>query len=482
MHSSKLIKIFSIFNEEELSHLQQFLRSPYFFNKLPSNEILVLFDHIQYCLFHGEEEKLSKEFTFQVVFQSDKFVKGKLEKMMSTLLKATEKFMVYHFSGLQENETKQKLILAKLFRQRKLDHQFELIIKQLNKLQSRVERKNNAFYYTQFLIEKEISDFESFYNTRDKDLNLLNTMRNLDTYYFSTRLEHACWLFSQAKHHASSDWKKKDYILEKLTPIMGDTPFNEIPLIKVYLLVYQFLEEKENVFSTLEQLLEQYEDQLPWRQMKDLQALCRNYFIMKYNEGEEKYLTEAFRLYKLHLEKGYLYHEDDLLIPSTFGNLVTMGIKLEQFDWVFNFIESCKDRITGTDAPEDIYNFNVAQYYFAIKDYDSSLDSLSFNYEDLYYKMAAKRLELKVYYEMESELLEPRMDAFKILTFRLSKKMLSATHQKANNNFIDLLKQIINPKTKGNIGRVEKLIEKINNQKKTLSEKEWLLDILESMK
>lgn len=187
-------------------------------------------------------------------------------------------------------------------------------------------------------------------------------------------------------------------------------------------------------------------------------------------------------MYQLHLEKGYLYQEDDLLNLSTFGNLVTMGLKLEQFDWVYNFIESCKGKITGTDAPEDIYSFNVAQYYFAIKDYDSSLDSLSFNFEDLYYKMAAKRLELKVYYEMQSELLESRMDAFKILTFRLSKKMLSTTHQKANNNFIDLLKQIINPKTKGNTGRIEKLIEKINNQKKTLSEKEWLLDILESMK
>ena len=73
------------------------------------------------------------------------------------------------------------------------------------------------------------------------------------------------------------------------------------------------------------------------------------------------------------------------------------------------------------------------------------------------------------------------MDAFKILTFRLSKKLLSDNHRRGNNNFIDLLKQIINPKTQGNLNRIEKLIEKVIS-KKVIAEKEWLLDILERMK
>lgn len=480
MHSSKLIKIFSIFSNEELQLFERFLASPFFFEKLPSREIILLFNHIRTCLLEQKEEALTKEHTFKVIFHSDTFVKGKLEKLMSTLLKAIEKFIIYHFSSAESDKVQQKLTLAKVYRERKLNHLFELTIKQLNKIQNNIDRRNRDFYYHQFLIEKEVAEFESFYNTRNKDLNMPNTLESLDTYYLITRMEYASWLFSQAKHHTSINLQDSDLIFEHLAPIYESAPYSEVPLIKVYSQVYLFLQQDEGAFSVFQELLERYEDELPLSQLRDLQALCRSYCIQNYNRGEEKYLHEAFRLYKLHLEKGYLYYDGECLTPSAFGNLVSLGVKLEAFDWVNHFLEKFKDRITRTDKPEEIYNFNLAQYYFAIRDYESTLDRLSVNYEDLYYKMAAKRLELKVYYENQSEILESRMDAFKILTFRLSKNMLSANHRRGNNNFIDLLKQIINPKTRGNQPRIEKLIQKVIN-KKVIAEKEWLLDILEEM-
>ena len=109
------------------------------------------------------------------------------------------------------------------------------------------------------------------------------------------------------------------------------------------------------------------------------------------------------------------------------------------------------------------------------------MEYLSGYEDDTYYKIASKRLEIMVYYEMRSPILESKMTAFKVYLFRVSHKLLPDLAQQGNNNFIDILKQIYNPLTLGNDNRIDKLILKIN-QKRGIVEREWLLQKLEELR
>ena len=86
-------------------------------------------------------------------------------------------------------------------------------------------------------------------------------------------------------------------------------------------------------------------------------------------------------------------------------------------------------------------------------------------------------MELKIYYELQSDILESRIDAFKIYIYRISQKVLPVVQRDGNNNFIDLLKQIRSPKTLDSLKRIEKLRNKVR-EKKSIAEKEWLLEKL----
>ncbi len=73
------------------------------------------------------------------------------------------------------------------------------------------------------------------------------------------------------------------------------------------------------------------------------------------------------------------------------------------------------------------------------------------------------------------------MDSFKVYIFRLPKKSVQPLSIEWNNNFINFLRQLRNPKTKYDTQRIEKEIQKINTQG-IIVEREWLLEKLQELK
>ena len=102
-----------------------------------------------------------------------------------------------------------------------------------------------------------------------------------------------------------------------------------------------------------------------------------------------------------------------------------------------------------------------------------------YNFREMFYKLAARRLELKLYFETASPLLDARLDAFKIFVHE-QKSILPPDKIAPNNHFADLLRQIVAPKTLGNITRIRKIQENLT-VKKAVAEREWLAEKLEAL-
>ena len=482
MVDSKLITIVRKFKKEELVRFADFMASPYLNYGRQAKEAAALFHYIHQLAPAYSEEALAKERVFKAIYPEQTFSAGKLNKLMTYLLKLVHHF-IYTESQKSKEEISKELAVAQFYRERRLATTYQNHLKKFQRYLKEERPSNQAYLHNCFLIEREIFTFESSQNKRKLDLHLPQTIQQLDVYYLFTKLEYTVLLLAQ-NIHTSINLKATILDAEQLFQLNAIQERLEEPALRILYQAYQFLkhykEDSTEAFFELKRLLKNYPNSLSFEQKKNLYALLRIYISGKCNQGQEELLPEAFRLYREHLEEGFLF-QNGKLSPSIIRNLVSLGLLTEQFDWVTSFLETYKNKITGTQNPKEVYNFNLANFYFNTQKYEQALELLNYDYDDLYYKLAAKRMEIKIYFDLNSPLLEPKLDAFKVYIFRVSKEKLPDKPKQGNNNFVDLLRQILSPKTMYNELRINKLIEQVN-AKKIVAEKLWLIEKLNQLK
>ncbi len=479
MHSSKLIEVFKVFEKEELEQLDLFINSPFFVTEKEGKHIRLLFKYLNDLFPDFCNDKLIKDVVYPKVFPNEKNVKGKLEKVMTLLLQTIKRFIIQYYD--KRTATDNAITLARFYRQKKLDHYFVRTLDQTRKKQQNEKQRDKEYFFNQYLVEKEWAEYESFYNTRKKDLNLPSTLRNLNIFYVIARQEYSSRLLSQHKHQIPLNLQRDLTDFENLTQLLKTEDYLDVPLVKAYDQALRLLQNQEEkiTLERLNFLLEKHKNEIPLEELKAMQALCRNYSVRFYNEGNREYLKISFNLYKKHLEEGFLYYNNGLL-PSTIKNIVVLGLKLKKIEWVYTFLQKTKTQIVGTKHKKEVYHFNLACYYFAVEAYDEALRYLSETYEDWYYHIAARRLEIKIYYDTQSVLLDHKIEAFKIYIFRIAKSKLTDLQKLGNNHFADIVRQINAPNTKGNPDRIHRLIKRVK-AKKVVADKEWIIEKLEEL-
>ncbi|MEM9918667.1 MAG: hypothetical protein AAF990_11250 [Bacteroidota bacterium] len=480
MIKSKLVEILNVLDKQEHARLRLYINSPYCFQHPQKEKIQQLLQLIQQQVGEENPASLAKEVIFKQLFPNENMVKGKLEKLMSVLLNAIRQFLVSE-ENQRDTSVRPQLLLASYFQRKGLETAFYHQLRKARNLQSKPQAQSQQYHYHSFRIEQVAAHHMSHYNSRVNHLNILDSLKAFDIYQCAVKLEYYCTLLAQTYNDSSlqSDLKKEE--IEQLETHILERNLLEEPSIALYYHALQLLKkDTETTFQELRQLLEVHQDILTDDNRKALSAICRNFCVRRYNSGQEAYLQILYDLYLTHLKNGDLYHENCLL-ASTFRNLVTMGLHLKQYDWVNQFIQDHQHRITGTRHPHEVYQLNLANYYFALARYEEALKHLPDQQGDLYYKLATKRLELKIYYETKSPLLSSRIDAFKVYIFRLSKKQLPNIPRRGNNHFIDVLRQIQMPRTYRNNTRIDKLIQKLE-AKKIILEKSWLIEKLQALR
>jgi len=484
MLNSRLLETFQAFDSDELEDFKLFVRSPYFNNEGNTTHIIALSDYITTCLFQEEKEAVTKEQAFAVIFPNHQYSEGKLNKLMSALMKVVRKFMIYKYSKIEEDESLQLLALSKFYKDKYLDKRFLDTAKLFENRKKKKNRLDKDDYLIDFIFQQEVTDFYSRRNTRKGDLNLTATFESLDRHYVAIELFLGCMLLTQ-KSDLELKIKRELLKFEDIEQIFSKAAHLKTPYAIVYRQATEMMKtirlDREDTYHELKKLLKTHEEELPLEDLKALNTLLRNYCIIRQNLGFENFLKEAFTLYQEHLEKGYLYYYGNKLVSRTVYTMVEFGLKLREYNWAGKFLKKYKDQIIMTDDPGKFYKLNWAKYSFCIGNFEEALNCLAPKYEDVHYNIAARRLEIKIYYETQSPLLDAKMDAFKIYIFRLSKKLLPDVHKELSNNFIDYLRQLLSSVTNKNEKRIEKLHEKISNEK-SVAEKPWLLEKLEELK
>lgn len=483
MYGSKLLETLDFLIPEEMDCLVKFLQSPYFFSDKQIKETYPL---LQLILQFSREEitlELSKKTVYQKLYPNEKFIHGKIEKLMSALLKQVHQFIAIHFRKKKESLIEDNITLVNFFRLRNT-HKFEIhYLKKLKKIHLQSEQKSTQYYFDNYLIRLEEIERYLFLDQRFDSFNYKTALQPLDTFYLLNKLEYACSLLSLDRFRQNLDVEAIIRFLDTFKALYAKSDLLHLPLIAIYYQIFEILktkEAKESNYWKLKEMIQKNEKSLSHKSLKKLHGFARAFINDQYSRGASHLLHENFSLHKFQLEKGYLNYEKGIL-PSTFKNLVTLGLRTKSYSWVSNFLNEYKDKIEGTNNSKDLYYFNLSSYQFAVKEYEQALEFKAGQYEDLFYKNAAKRLELKIYYETNSEILDSKIDAFKVYIHRLPKNALIDHKRSSNNNFINFLRQIRNPRTMFSAERLEKLALKVE-QCQFLNEKNWLLEKIIALK
>ena len=485
MNSSQLLSVLRSFQKAEVVQFEKFLLSPYFHKKKLPQELFQLWSYLRKGLKSKNSHYFEKPRVYQNLFPEQPFLKGKLEKLMSQLYSQVKSFLIFQQLKQNTGEKAQQMHLMTVFFDRKLSRPFNHLYKKLQAVQPDLENNwSSEFLYEQFVLQEKISEFQSLYNTRKNDLNLPQTHFYLDLHFLVSKLKYAIQLLARDLFVFRVNSEKSLLSLDAIIPVLSSA-YKDIPIVKLHLKAYHLLKcfyvkEGEILHQQFNELLDIYAVCMPYDQLKALQTLNRNYAVYKYHEGNPVYLKKTFTLYQQHLKQGFLYQNGQIL-PGTLSNIVLIGLRNKAFDWVRQFLLQHKDCIGGTTSPEIVFQYNMGQYYFSIQDYDKALSYIALTYEDQYYKIAARRLEVMILYEINSEIFESKLNAFKLYIYRLTEASAHFKNKIRNQNFADLLKQIWRPKTLKNQTRIDKLLKKAKSLK-YLTDREWLIEKLNMLR
>jgi hypothetical protein len=146
-------------------------------------------------------------------------------------------------------------------------------------------------------------------------------------------------------------------------------------------------------------------------------------------------------IYVDNLQRGFM-HSEGKISRSKYMAIASNALFIGKFDWAYSFIEKYKNVLHEENETRDVYRLNLANYLFRTGKFEQCLDNIPDSSPSLIYALFGKRLELKALYELQSDLLPYKLDAFKMFLSRTSKKIMSDAQRQAHADFANLLYQL----------------------------------------
>lgn len=478
MNNSKLIHVLKSFSQKEMQNWSAYVQSP-FFNT--NKKVLPLMNYLLKKVPFNEDSSFEKKVIFKKVYPSKTFNENYLRKQFSILFQLLKSYLAQiHW---QNSPLNQEVTLLQALEKRQLNALYQIQEQSLLKeFETQIHTNENRFYL-QYQMHKTADNFFSKKQKRQFDTSLQEKVNNLDAFYLIEKLKGSCEMLNRKKIvEGNYDWHLVDEIVEFLNQ---ENPLSKIPMVRIYLQIFKTLQDEtnENHFESLSSLLEKHQTDFPQEEAIAMYRYAQNFCIRKINQGKTGYFRKLFELFqtqlnsKINLPNGVISADD-------YKNIVTVGLRIKEATWVKDFIFEYKSALSPK-MRENVFNYNLASFYFGTKDYDSAIQLLStVQYTDIYYEISGKIILAKIYFMVEeTSTLYYFIDAFK-LSLKRSQK-IATQYRISINNFLIQLKKLTRLRAeKDYIDKkiFTKKFQQLQQRIETVSpiiERNWLLKKLE---
>jgi hypothetical protein len=471
MHNNSLVKLLRTFTPKEISDFKDFLISPYFNKK---NSVVKLYEILRrsYPQFTGSE--ISKKNIHVILFPGKSYNDTNLRVLVHNLNDLAKKFLAYRsfesskiefdfrqFTGLMEKQ--QFSYLEKMLSKLKADLEKEsFIADDYNFHRFRLEYENIFFLY-----ESHLGVFERFLHKADFE----KAFYYLSSYYYikSMRL-----YINVLNLQLIYNKKFETSHFDKMVGVIDKDLINENPVIEIFYLIIKLFEDdaEEKYYYRIKELLKRIRNYIHISDIGEIYINLTNFCNRKINSGVKKFKMEKFELYKEENELK-MYIVNGYMPPVYYKNLVILGLSLDEYKWVKNFISDYKYELPE-DSRLNIHNYCMALYEFDMRKFDKALELLSMiKFDELYLKYDSKILQLMIYYETGSEeSLLSSLEAYR--HFLSNNKLLPENKKEMYTNFHKFFSKLFLLKSKKDITELERLKHSITGDIKIFN-KEWII-------
>ncbi len=470
MENSSLIELLKTLNTKELSHLLDFVENPYFTTGRYKKDAQILLKALlkeapDYKSTHNSKEKIH-----HWAFSGSVYTEGRLEKAMVDAHKMLRQFLLVEAYLSESNQIQVNLDFAQILRKRgllqKSTNAIKNIMETLKTKKSKVSDDYELLYKASYLSN-------TLETQKSKLDDVTTSFEYLDLAYYSNRLDMLNYhlLMTKTTRVESVIDLEKEIQNSKMFVVDREESPNLYIAQKTFHLYASAAPSIED-FDQLFVLLKEKEHLIEPESVKYYFTLLRSYCSILISNGNTELVSLLHKINVDNLEKGYFYYFN-ALTAGAYLNISSISVRIGQYQWAYDFIELHKDRILGDNETQDFYRLGLANYLFYTDQFERALDYIPVVSPHIAFHLLARRLELMIYYETGSNLLAPKIDAFKMYISRASKKTLSEDIRDQNANFVNLLHQIIYSKP-GEPKRGETIIKRII-EKKQVPMSDWLI-------
>ncbi|MBK6998309.1 MAG: hypothetical protein IPH31_26820 [Lewinellaceae bacterium] len=416
---------------------------------------------------------LEKEEIYAKLFPDKPFIESKIDKLMSETKRLLERFILTQKYFAASNQPQQSLDMAAEMRLRGIEKRYFQALDKAKNYSNNLQLTalDNVLY--KYMTAKEEQEWLITYNNSKSDLNIPQTIRSLEDHYYAQKtwmINHLLLVvqgtvINDSEHDQFSDWEVPPKYLKS-------SSFMEI-CWDIHLLFKTKIFEIAD-FKSLMEKIQRNEPSLDPESIANFYAYLRNLCVLLIDAGNIHFYPILFELNKDNLNRGYFY-KSGKIYPNACLNITQTALNVKEVAWASAFVERHKDKITGENETQDFYRMNKALCLFSEKKYGQSLEMIPFGSTNSGYHLMARRLELKIYYELHSDLLDHKIDAFKMFISRAGRKVFSANLHELFTNFVNFVRQLSQSQGPQAKKRSQTLIKRIN-EKKMVAERLWLLE------
>lgn len=475
MQKSKLIEILQTLETKELTRFKEYVHSP-FFNK--HKMVKKLCNRILQFAPKFDSPKLSKKALFYHLFPNEPYNEVHIYTHTSNLLQLLTDYLAT--TAFQNNQLQVKRYALQELRIRGLNKTFNSTAKQYQILLNKAVKDRDYHFYQAELYH----EMDQINPVRNQDQNIQLKDGELEIVFLIDKMQIACDMINRNSIIGSTYQASGiDFVLNWLES--NKDYYLKFPEVRIHYTIYKLINtDKKEYYDDLRAFLADKTHLYPKAKIKEIYDYLINHCIKRINIGDTGYYREFFELHRFLLEEKILLLEDQSLAEWDYKNMVTVGARLEEYDWVKQFIYEYKDLVKSSSR-ENVFSYNLAYYYYSTKNYGKALELLhhvDFSADASYY-IGAKIIQLKSYYVLgEFEASLSLIATFKNYIQR--SKVLSDSKKAMNQNMLKMAKKVIVLELKKITLSKLKLSTKKQELRTTIEElnpianADWLLEIL----
>jgi len=407
MKKNKVVALLTALSSKELKLFEKFVRNPHNNKK---EAVIRLYEFIAKNHAAYNTSKFTKAQCFLYVFpelkaqfdklngKTDELITQKLKNPLSDLKKLIEEFIVQQELVMEKND-KTLLLVKGLFKRQLHDKAFQLVGKELKRLENITGKSfYDHFYQFQLRELKEEACLDVVNSDKEFFLKMIN---DLDLFYIHAKLK----LGYEAKSRQALLGQENNILFynELTSSVIEDKISNVTPTIELYAKVSKLdVENSLTYYFITKQFFFDKFDLLHKKDQKDILIYLFNFYAKLWQEEkkeEEEKFKELFNLYEFGLNYD-LFLSNGYLSDDHFKNIIIISSSLYKFEWARKFIET-KSYLLYPDIRESNVILAKAQIEGACKNNDKVILLLqNVEFTNAYDNITARSLLLRTYYEL----------------------------------------------------------------------------------